>query len=54
MRNICIDTHSVGRSSCDKPDNLSIKVHFRRNINTHTSKSRDPKGEGRLEAKSKD
>lgn len=53
MRNIFIDTHSVGRSSLDKPDNLSIKVHFKRNLNTNTSKYRDPK-EGRPEAKSKD
>jgi hypothetical protein len=46
MRNICIDTHSVGRSSFDKPDNLSIKVHFRKNLNTNTAKYRDPR-EGR-------
>nr|VVW86719.1 unnamed protein product [Nymphaea colorata] len=51
MRNIMIDTHSVGRASFDsRADNNSIKVHFRRyNMNnlTSTSKSRDDKREGR-------
>lgn len=41
MRNIYIDTHSVGRSSFDRAENHSIKVHFKRNINSHTSKSKE-------------
>lgn len=43
MRNICIDTHSVGRSSFDsRADNASLKVHFRRpQLNNSTSKSKE-------------
>lgn len=45
MRNIYIDTHSVGRASYDnRSDTNSIKFHFRKpNLNppNHTSKSRE-------------
>lgn len=33
----------MGRSSFDRADNPSIKVHFKRNLNAHTSKSRENK-----------
>ena len=48
MKNIHIDTHSVGRSSFDRSDNISVKVQFRRNLNNNTAKSKEREGrEGR-------
>jgi hypothetical protein len=41
MKNIHIDTHSVGRSSFDRGDNISVKVQFRRNLNSNTAKSKE-------------
>jgi hypothetical protein len=47
MKNIFIDTHSVGRVSFDnRTDNNSIKVHFKKyNLNNFSSKSKDEKKE---------